>query len=210
VRIAPWLVAAVALALPRLAEAGRGVFIVPPLEIEVGRASIESVNGGTESATQVLLGLSWASLWPHRTPIDLSVGFVSVSPDARPVAPLKADPAPDRAIARVVEDTESTESKVGGFVALDVRAFEGPYWRMWVGARSETFRVDGTTTRGGFGRVSTELWIPTVESGGSAFIVGTFAVTAWAELGLRERGDGSLSSVVAAGLGLRLPFMFVN
>ncbi len=37
--------------------------------------------------------------------------------------------------------------------------------------------------------------------------MGTLAVTAWAEVGVRERADRSIANIVAAGVGLRVPLV---
>lgn len=197
-RIAPWLVVvAVAVGAPRVAEAGNAGIIIPPLAVDVGRASIET-DRGTANVSHTRIGLSWASLCPCKSPIDVSVGWVFVGR------------APDTSVeARMVEgeDAEEEASDHGVFVGLDVRVAQGKHWRAWAGGRSEALRVDEHTVRGGFGRVSAELWLPAAVGDRGLAVIGTVALTAWAELGQRERPDGTWSTTAAAGLGVRVPFI---
>lgn len=192
-RRALWIVL-VLLASAGPASAG-GAFL-PPIELEVGRASTETA-AGVAPTTQLMVGLSWASLYPYRTPVDFSVGWLESFGPA-------IVPAPS---ARMTETVGDDEHLHGVFLAGEVRAHEGRHWRTWIGVRGELLDAGEVGVLGAFGRVSTELWSPAVVGGRGGGIYGTVALTAWAELGVRERADQTLSSVVAAGLGVRLPLV---
>ncbi|MBK9036700.1 MAG: hypothetical protein IPL61_36525 [Myxococcales bacterium] len=195
-RLAPPLTLAV-LALialaPATAHASGGA--LPPLELELGQASIATPQGEV-AATEVLVGLSFASLYPRPTPIDVSVGWVGTFV-----------PAPATAEAARMTSTAPPADTSGGFLALEARAAEGAHWRAWIGGRAELLSTEDTRALGAFGRVSVELWRPVVATGNGGGIVGTLAIAAWAEIGMRERVGGGLGSVVAGGLGVRLPLV---
>lgn len=166
---------------------------LPPLEVEVGAASISTPGGSHALATQWMVGASWASAYPGRTPVDVSLGVIVIStgPDA-PASPMPA----------------STVDGAGGFLDVALRVDEGRHWRAWLGARGEMLGIEGVGVLGAAGRVSVELWRGVAAGGGGGGIFGTLAISAWAELGVRERPDRSLASTAATGLGVRLPMIF--
>lgn len=177
------------------AAAGHGVFI-PPVEIELGHAVTAEPDGGQLESTQLLVGLSWASLYPKPTPIDFSVGLISTF-----------QPADDTmATARVVGPEEDT-STVGGYIDVAVRGAAGKYWRTWVGGRGELMDHGRVSVLGGAARASVEVWVGTSGGGHNGVILGTVALSAWAETGLREQPYGGAASFVAAGFGMRLPLI---
>ena len=178
------------------AAAGRGAF-VPPLEVELGHAVTGAPDGRQLESTQLLVGLSWASLYPKPTPVDVSVGVISTF---RP-----ADET--MATARVVDDEDDGDSAVGGYIDVAVRGAAGRYWRTWIGGRGELMDHGRVSGLGGAARASIEVWAGTAAGGHNALILGTVALSAWAETGLREQPDGGTASFVAAGLGMRLPLI---
>jgi hypothetical protein len=150
------------------------------------------------AGTELFIGLSWASIYPHPTPVDFSAGWHGSFIDA---------PTPTAgALARTTTGPTSRDAN-GGFLALDLRLASGPHWRTWLGARGELLATDGVGALGGAGRLAAELWHPVAAGERNGVIFGTVALEAWAELGVRERADRSLATVVAAGLGLRLPLV---
>jgi len=177
------------------AAAGRGAFI-PPLEVELGHAVTGAPDGRQLESTQLLVGLSWASLYPKPTPVDVSVGVISTF---RP-----ADET--MATARVVAEEED-ESAVGGYIDVAVRGAAGKYWRTWIGGRGELMDHGRVSGLGGAARASIEIWTGTAAGDRNALILGTVALSAWAETGLREQPTGGTASFVAAGLGMRLPLI---
>ncbi len=183
-------------------EAAAGGGFLPPLSIEVGAASISTPDGGHIAASQGLVGLSWASLYPKPTPIDLGVGVIwTAVPDPvestvmRTIGPSERDPSADA---------------VGGYLHMAVRVDSGRHWRTWAGMRGELMGQDGVGVLGGAARVSAELWTGIGVGGSGGAILGTVALTGWAELGARERPDRSIATIVAAGVGVRLPLVAVS
>lgn len=174
------------LAIASRVSAG-GVFL-PPLEVEVGAASISTRDGPSVIATQWMVGASWASGNPRSTPLDVSVGVISTSSDE----------------SRSGEVTDAT----GGFLDLALRVREGRLYRAWAGVRGELMGTGGVGVLGATGRASVELWRGASAAGRDAGILGAFAVSVWVELGVRERPDRGVARTGAVGLGFRLP-MFV-
>jgi hypothetical protein len=219
---------------PAPAHASRGG-LLPPLELELGTAVME-VRGGHVTATQVAVGLSWASLWPKPTPVDVSIGVIGTFTPAD--APAAAGTACRGATCRTLDGSppvdERSESAgggghagsaggaggsaprgidaasvraFGGFVATDVRVAHGRRWRAWTGGRGELLRSHGIGVRGAAARASIELWLPVAASSRGGVLFGSFAVSSWIEVGVRERADHTVGASAAAGLGLRLPFV---
>jgi hypothetical protein len=176
------------LAIASRASAG-GVFL-PPLEVEVGAASISTRDGSSVIATQWMVGASWASGNPRSTPIDASVGVISTSSTE----------------SRPGEVTDAT----GGFLDLALRIREGRNYRLWAGVRGELMGTEGVGVLGATGRVSAELWRGASSAGRDGGVLGVFALSVWVELGVRERPDRDLARTGAVGLGLRLPMIFLR
>ncbi len=177
-----------------------GGAVMPPLEIELGRSAIAVGDGTDAGATAMLLGVSLASAYPSRLRVDVSAGWVGS---------FVADPAPG-ATARTGANDEPAwrpHDASGAFVALELRAAEGPHWRAWLGGRGELLGTEDVGVLGGFGRASIELWRPVAAGGGGGVVLGTVALAAWMEVGVRERPDRSLARIASAGLGLRVPLM---
>lgn len=186
----------------RTAHAGHGAVFVPPLEVELGHAVIGAPQGGTMEATQLMIGVSWASLFPRDTPVDFSVGVICnifPEPDAAGALARGAAPAAERRVDS------------GGFIDVAVRTARGRHWRMWAGGRGELIDLGEASMLGAAARASMELWLPAVggdsSGGGFAAVLGTVALSAWAEAGVREQLRGGAASFVASGLGMRIPLM---
>lgn len=199
----PLLVLALALA-PTLvagrAHASGGA--LPPLEVEVGQSAISTHAGPDVAATEILVGLSFASLYPKPTPVDVSVGWMgSFVPGDDDIS----DP-PTNGRGSVTSGPTPADAS-GAFVAIDLRAAQGRHWRAWLGGRGELLATEDVGVLGGFGRASIELWHPVAAGGGGGGIIGTIALSAWMEVGARERPDRSLARVASAGIGLRLPLV---
>lgn len=185
----------------RAAEAKPGGIIIPPMEVELGHSVTGTADGGSLEATQLMVGVSWASLWPRDTPVDLSIGLI-VNTYAAPASVVQA---------RGVESVEpASDTDAGTYVDVAVRMARGRHWRTWVGARGEVIDQGEQNALGVAARASMELWAPALagESDGNGFaaVVGTVALSAWAEIGLREQPRGA-ASFTAAGLGVRVPFL---
>jgi hypothetical protein len=182
-----------------VAHAGRGAFI-PPMEIELGHAVTGAPDGGRTEATQLLVGISWASLYPKATPIDVSVGFIST---------ITAVDVP-MATARVTGPEEPSEVAAGGYIDVAVRGAAGRHWRTWIGGRGELMDRGRISALGAAARASIEIWAGTATSDRNAFLCGTVALSAWAESGVREQPHGGAATFVAAGMGMRLPLLIAG
>lgn len=194
--IALGLVAAIA-ATAGTAHAGHGAVFIPPMEVELGHAVSGAPDGLPVESTQLLVGVSWASLYPKPTPVDFSIGIISTfrpGPDESMVAARTAPP-PDG------------ETATGGYIDVAVRGASGRHWRTWIGGRGELMDHGRISALGGAARASVEVWAGTAAGDRNALLVGTVALSAWAETGLREQPYGGAASFVAAGLGVRVPLI---
>ena len=177
------------------ADAG-GAFL-PPLELEYGAIGFANRDRPPERATQLLVGISWASLQPKPTRFDASVGILATfAISERPPA-----------LARGATTESTTVGAAGAFLDMAVRIHQRRHVRAWVGGRVELLGNNGRNVLGSAARTSIELWRPAVvKMGRGGGIMGALAVSLWTEVGLRERTDRPASPTFAAGLGVRLPF----
>ncbi len=194
------VLAITSLGLTASAHAGRGAFI-PPMEIELGHAVTGAPDGGQIEATQLMVGISWASLYPRPTPIDVSVGFIST------FSPADDDPM---ATARVTGPEEPDDVAAGGYIDVAVRGAAGRHWRTWIGGRGEIMDHGRISALGGAARASIEIWTGTSSSERGALLCGTVALSAWAESGVREQPNGGAATFVAAGMGMRVPLLIAG
>jgi hypothetical protein len=181
-----------------VAHAGSGAVFIPPMEVELGHAVSGAPDGTQDESTQLLVGVSWASLWPKPTPVDFSIGVISTfrpAPDDTLAARGSTAPAPDG------------ETACGGYIDVAVRGASGKHWRTWIGGRGELMDHGRISALGGAARASVEVWAGTAAGDRNALLVGTVALSAWAETGLREQPYGGAASFVAAGLGVRVPLI---
>jgi hypothetical protein len=182
-----------------VAHAGGGAVFIPPMEVELGHAVSGAPDGSQDETTQLLVGVSWASLWPKPTPVDISVGVISTfhpaADDAMAAARGSSAPPPDG------------DTACGGYIDVAVRGASGKHWRTWIGGRGELMDHGRINALGGAARASVEVWAGTAAGDRNAFLVGTVALSAWAETGLREQPYGGAASFVAAGLGVRVPLI---
>lgn len=88
-----------------------------------------------------------------------------------------------------------------------MRGAAGRHWRTWVGGRGELLDHGEVSGLGCAARASIEVWTGVFAGGHGGAVMGTLALSAWAETGLREQPHREVASFVAAGLGLRLPFV---
>ena len=190
-------IAAIA-ATASVAHAGNGAVFIPPMEVELGHAVSGAPDGTQAELTQLLVGVSWASLWPKPTPVDFSIGVISTF-----------QPAPDQSmvVARSNVPPPEGETACGGYIDVAVRGASGNHWRTWVGGRGELMDHGRISALGGAARASVEVWAGTAAGDHNALLVGTVALSAWAETGLREQPYGGAASFVAAGFGVRVPLI---
>ena len=185
-------------AAPGLARAGRGG-VVPPMEFEVGQATLASEAGPRVLATQLQAGLSWAALMPSPTPVDVTVGWIAILGPGSDAASGSTPMA--RAAVPVVRDAH------GAYLDVAVTIGRTRHVRGWLSGRGEVLTAGSAVLTGVAARVQTELWAPVATTHPGSFMVGTFGLSLWAELGVRGRAGDHLGATTAAGLGVRLPFI---
>ena len=200
-RLAALTVAAVTL-LPSVAAAGRGVFI-PPMRIDVGPSISHA-----EPAAQVVAGIHWASVYPsHRANIDIGVGMISASSFGDEAA--GAGGAAERTIA-----PQQGLELVGGYVEVATRVAGAKWWRTWIGTRVESGRatLDGRPEPfvGVATRASTEIFVAGADGGGSAVMMGVFAIGVYGEIAVRRIDDVGDDLGASVGLSMRLPLIIAN
>ncbi len=196
-RLGVGIVACVVAVSAGTARAGHGGAIIPPLEIELGHAVTGAPDGGRVESMQLLVGVSWASLYPKPTPVDFSVGVISTFA-----------PQPDQmAAARAVGPDAAGASATGGYIDVAVRGAAGRHWRTWIGGRGEVMDHGQISALGAAARASIEVWTGTAIGDRDCAILGTVALSAWAESGIREQPHGGSATFVAAGLGMRVPLI---
>ncbi len=200
-----FLFSIVAVAIAASPAHARGGFL-PPLEVQYGGTVTGAPGGDTTFASQLLVGLSWASLYPKPTPVDISAGVIAdfgLEPaSTMPTSSARTSTHPDG-------DDPST-TRIGGYLHV-ARAIESQkHFRVWLGTRGELMSTNGVGVLGGALRTSVELWSGTTVGGHNGGIMGTVALAVWAEVGVREQADRSVASFAGAGLGIRLPLVAVN
>lgn len=186
------------------AQAGRahaGAGFIPPLRVDVG-SDVMSGPEGAQVASDLSLGIHWASLHPGEPSFDVGIGMMTrlqqdqSAPMARHAS---AEPAP-------------YVGAMGGYLELAKRIAGGRHWRAWLGARGDVSRADvagrTVTMLGAAGRITTELFTGVVGSSSRALVLGTFAVGLYVEAAVREQPDDTTGHGVGCGLSARLPLVF--
>lgn len=150
--------------------------ILPPLEIGVGKAAVATAHD-SYTATQVTVGLSWASLVPARTPVDIGLGWLgSYGPG-------------------------DMHHASGVYASFAMRCAERPHVRAWFGVRGELLYTEERGLLGLAARGSLELWRGVEWFDRGSGVGGSFGLTVFVEAIARE---GQTRAVVA-GFGGRLP-----
>ena len=176
------------------ADAGKGAFLIPPLEIDLGvGAPIGDHVDTIKPSTEILVGTHWASLMPSR--LDAGIGYVGSF--------------------RTVDDPTSFEDDEvrihGGYFALGTRIASGSHWRTFVVARGELLRAyhDGRelSALGTALRVSTELFGTVAVSDRKTGIFGIVALGIYVEATYRDLPAKLGAYGVTSGISCRLPFM---
>jgi hypothetical protein len=209
------LVLAAVMSLPVAARAG-GALIVPPIRVDVGPRSLAQPTAGAASAGQIALGLSWASLWPRATPVDVGIGVLSVSID-------ESTDHRDRGMSGVADAAEVRARSAapavatacyGSYLELSGRVVEGRHWRAWLGGRGELLRarLPGTDP-GGLGvaaRLSIEIYAGGAGGDHGMAVSGTVAGGLYVEAGYRDLPGPLGGAGVSAGFSVRVPFILIS
>ena len=191
------VVAGLAWAGPARASGG----FLPPVKMDLGRVtSVE--HGAARAGDQLMVGLNWATIYPHPTRFDVGVGFMNVWLDPPTLA---------AGLARTTAPEPGMQSAAtGGYVEVSELVAGGHHWRTWASERAELLSMDGGRGVGGAVRVTTEVWAGVMVGGNGGGILGVASLGLWAEAGARGLPDGSRADVVATGLSLRLPMVVAS
>jgi len=190
------VMAGLAAAAPARASGG----FLPPVKMDFGRVtSVE--HGAARAGDQLMVGLNWATIYPHETRFDVGIGFMNVWLDAPTLA---------TGLARsttTAPDPGMQSAATGGYLEVSELVAGGRHWRTWASQRAELLSMDGGRGVGGAVRVTTEVWAGVLAGGNGAGIIGVASLGLWAEAGARGLPDGSRADVIATGLTLRLPLV---
>ncbi len=201
---APLAFALLATATITAASAGRaeagGAAFVPPLRVDVG-SDVMSGADGAHVASDLSLGLHWASLHPGEPSYDIGVGIMTRLQQDPTAAPARHGMAETPSIGAM-----------GGYLEVAKRVAGGRHWRAWLGARGDVSRadVDGKTVTmlGVAGRLTTELFAGVAGGSSNSLVLGTFAVGLYVEAAMRGLPDDTTGHGVGCGLSARLPLIF--
>lgn len=185
------------------AAAKPGAIIVPPAEVDIGAGTpVGDVVVGP--ATEVRVGMHWASLYWKPTPLDIGIGYVG---SYRDVAPAYTERS---------WQVEDHTFKLHGLYFNAAYAIETHrHWRTWLGARVEgmsgSYGGHSYNVIGGAIRLAAELYSAGVGGGGDShavgFFAGSFALGVYVE-GTRRSLPAELGPTgVGAGLTMRIPFI---
>jgi hypothetical protein len=203
------------LALLALACAGCMGGIVPPSRTELGTTVI--TGGRPQSGLRFATGAHLASSQTERDGrLDLGVGYVyerlgapTVGSDSSALGAMDAVPAP-----------VSHQEAHGMYIDAAGVLQRGPWYRSWIGARSELLSQEGTDgprkVGGTFARVAWETYGPVSTSGSgtdssgaysAGFAHGAFALGLFLESGVRYAEGEDPAFVAIGGVTLRMPWM---
>jgi hypothetical protein len=178
------------------AHAGKGGFLIPPVEIDVGvGAPIGPAVERLAPSTEILAGVHWASLAWRPTKLDVGIGYVGSF--------------------RFIDDPMALEDRElrvhGGYFSLATTIARQNHWRTWLVARGELLRAyDGErvlSALGGSLRISTELFASGATGDRGLAVVGTLALGIYVEATYRDLPAELGPFGVTSGVTCRLPFI---
>jgi len=181
------------------AHAGNAGILIPPLEFDIGvGAPVGSEVDRLGPSTEILAGLSWASLAWNPTRFDVGVGYVGSF--------------------RTIDDPNSpmdtSVSMHGAYLSLGKTLQSEKHWRTWFHARGELLRAYAGNERFGTSgaalRVSTELFAQGIQTGRGGGIVGAVAIGLYAEVNFRDVPAPLGRTGFVTGLSCRLPFLIAG
>lgn len=166
-----------------------------PLKVDIGGLGM-STKRGFIGGIEARAGVHWASLSPTPTNFDIGIGGFIAGVSAQD--------------NMAIEDSDDDTVMGGAYLEVSQTLAHGNYWRTWAGGRGEYFSYSAFdrkgTGLGAAGRLSAELYVSGVGIEPRGLFLGTYAIGAYAEVGLRDIGSGSLG--VSGGLTFRTPFVF--
>ncbi len=174
-----------------------GPRVMMPLKIDLGAAGADTSRGFAPGIGGAV-GIHWASLSPKPTNFDIGVGLFGA---------LLGAPASSDEMA-----TSDSVAYGGAYLEVGHTLAQGNFWRTWASGRGEYV---GSTAFGedhaGFGvsgRLAAELYVSGVGIAPGGLFLGSYAIGAYAELGVRDTVDDLGSVHVSGGLTFRTPLVF--
>jgi hypothetical protein len=168
-------------------------------------------------ATDVLVGVHWASLAWKPTSFDLGIGFVRSSRDL--LDPIALARTSGGSSASSAGSPQTSLDLDGGYITLGHTLFDRHHIRTWMMARGELlhgkFEGRAFSATGEAVRIATELYAPIRPAGGGGVgggggLVGTFAIGVYVEASHRALPDELGANGVTTGLSIRVPFILAG
>lgn len=173
--------------------------VMPPFDLDFGLTRSESGTRNT-SGSQLLVGLSWATLDARDIPFDVGLGYVrwSAGDDTAPIA------------ARSSVASAPIADAHGAYLDLAARVLGSRHVRTWFGVRGELLDVDGVdgAAYGVATRIATELWTG-ARSRDGLVVTGSPSIGLYVEAGLREGRDENIETF-SVGITVRSPFVVLG
>jgi len=198
------------MALCSAAAAKGGAMALPPMEVDVGATTPVEGGQAVGPATDLLIGVHWASLFWHPTNYEVGFGYVG---SYRPLKPGYRQLA-ERAVQPTDEDRLMLH---GGYMTLGRTLISQPHFRTWVELRGELMRGHtpdrSFSAIGGAVRFAAEMF--SSGSGGASdhnsivLFAGTFALGVYIEASHRDLASELGPTGVTTGVTVRIPFLFV-
>lgn len=187
---------------PRVYRRRPGPRFMMPLKIDLGAVGVNTSRGFAEGIGGSI-GIHWASLSPEPTNTDVGVGVFGAIVGA-PAA------QPD---GTMMTTDKSTAAYGGAYLELGHTLAQGSFWRTWATGRGEylasgAFGNEGHTGFGASGRLSAELFASGVGIEPRGLFLGTYAIGAYVEAGVRDVASDLSAVQVSAGLTFRTPLVF--
>lgn len=174
-----------------------GPRMMMPLKIDLGMAGADTSRGFAPGVGGAI-GIHWASLSPRPTDFDVGIGLFG--------AILGAPAAND-----AMTDSEGV-AYGGAYLEVGHTLAKGNFWRTWASGRGEylgsTAFGDDHAGIGVSGRLAAELYVSGVGLAPGGLFLGSYAIGAYAELGVRDTVDALGSIHVSGGLTFRTPLVF--
>jgi hypothetical protein len=168
-----------------------------PLKIDLGATGADT-SRGFASGVAAAIGIHWASLSPRPTNTDVGIGVFGA---------LLGAPA---------DTTKMNDSNGvaygGAYLEVGHTLARGSFWRTWAAGRGEYLAASafGEDHKGfgGAGRLSAELYVSGVGIAPRGVFLGTYAIGAYLEAGVRDVATDVGIFHVSGGLTFRTPLVF--
>jgi hypothetical protein len=175
-----------------------GPRIMMPLKVDIGAAGANT-SRGFAPGLGMAVGIHWASLSPQPTDTDVGLGVFGA---------ILAAPKDT-----TVMDDQNGVIYGGAYLELAHTLSRGSFWRTWASGRGEylgsaAFDNDGHAGLGASGRLSAELYVSGVGIEPRGVFLGTYAIGAYVEAGVRDVASDIGALHVSGGLTFRTPLVF--